>query len=63
MLSKQDLRNVIDIIPEEQVQSLYDYAMFLISSNDDILTAEDKKIIAENNKDLEKGIYYTLDDI
>ncbi len=57
MLAKQNLKEVVDYIPEYYYQSLHDYAVFLMYTDEEI------KLIKQNREDYAKGMYYTLYDV
>ncbi len=55
MSIKEKVINILDILPEEAIQTLYSYSQFLAYQHDDYLTEEEIQSLNKAIKEYENG--------
>lgn len=60
---KEELKRIIDSMPEEMLPSPTEFLKSLIPEDDEPLTEEELKRIAKAQEEIEKGNYVTLEEL
>ncbi len=63
MSTKEKVINILNILPENVIESLYDYAQYLAERNEEYLTEDEIKSLDKAREDMENGIYYTHEEV
>lgn len=62
-MSRQELKTLVDSVPEECLQSLQDYILFLLSQQDDFLTHDEIQAFNASKEEVKKGEYFTHEEV
>lgn len=60
---REDLKNIIDSLPEELLPSATEFLKSLIPEDDEPLTEEELKQIVQAKEDIKNGEYVTLEEL
>ncbi len=63
MSTKEKVINILDILPEDLIKSLYDYAQFLAYQQEDILTEEKLAELDRIKQEMDDGEYITHEEL
>ncbi len=63
MSTKEKIINILDILPEDVIKSIYDYTQYLAYQNEDVLTDEEIKSLNTAMEDMQNGKYITHEEL